>query len=202
MSQLSITTEQLLLGIFVGGRSSRMGQTKGLLLAPTAAFEQAPVTLVERLLALGEQDLGCDTVLVGQLPQYEFLQRPSLLDAREQAGPLGGFVALLRHAQQQGKAYVLALACDLPYVTSGLLRKLAFFPSANQVLCPLLDQMYQPFFARYTTSCLPLMEQALFSEQRGLQRVLRQLDPEILSLDAGQAKQLRDWDSPADLQCE
>lgn len=85
----------LVAGIFVGGRSSRMGgRPKGLL-------ELSPgVTLVERWRVLFE-GLAIPTVLVGEQDAYAQLGLPVIAD-EPHAGLLGGLLALL----EIGRAHV------------------------------------------------------------------------------------------------
>ncbi|HXS16870.1 MAG TPA: molybdenum cofactor guanylyltransferase [Polyangiaceae bacterium] len=197
--------EQLLVGILVGGQSSRMGSPKGLLRAPRpfdpAAEEgstPAP-TLLERLLYISEQQLGLATVLVGARREYDYLNRTTVLDKRLGCGPLGGLVALLEHAALTGKTHAVALACDLPHLGAELLRRLAFWPSPASVVCAASGARYEPLFARYHTSCLSTLGLALDEARLGVQPLLSTLQAEVLSVSEAERQQLVDWDSPADV---
>jgi molybdenum cofactor guanylyltransferase len=198
--EMSPAIEQILIGIFVGGKSSRMGRTKGLLKAPAPLRLGGPdISLVERLLEITELELGCSTVLVGARPEYEYLKRPTMQDAARECGPLGGLVSLLRHAEQQGKAYVLAMACDLPYVSADLVRRLALFPAAAPVVCPQWQGIDQPLFARYSTRCRLPFEEALEAGRFALMSVICGLDRSVLPLSEHEAQLLGDWDRPEDI---
>src|SRR5262252_6153486 len=85
--------EAMLAGIFVGGRSSRMGgRPKGLLRAPSGE------TVVERWSSIFAA-LSVPAVLVGQNPAYTSLGIEQLEDAPPDIGPLGGLLALLERAK-------------------------------------------------------------------------------------------------------
>lgn len=197
--------EQLLVGILVGGKSSRMGSPKGLLQAPlpkeatAGELPAARPNLLERLLWISEQELGLATVLVGTHREYDYLNRPTVLDKRPGCGPLGGLVALLEHALLTGKTHALALACDLPHLGAELLRKLAYSSSPAAVVSVALGSRYEPLFARYHVSCIPALSLALDQDRLALQLLLSALRAEVLNVSEAERQQLVDWDSPADV---
>jgi len=178
-----------------------MGSPKGLLPAPaqSEAQERPALNLVERLLGISEYKLGFSTVLVGSRPEYEYLKRTTLLDKVPGCGPLGGLVALLEHAEQLQKSYAVAIACDLPYLGGELLRKLAFFEGGASVACAQSGSRYEPLFARYHVSCLPVLSEALDQRRLSLQPILSTLQAEVLSVTAVERQELSDWDSPSDM---
>jgi molybdopterin-guanine dinucleotide biosynthesis protein A len=111
--------------IFVGGASSRMGgRPKGLLVGPDG------LPLVVRLASL-LSGVGVPCVLVGEHPAYAHLGLATVADAAAGAGPLGGLVAALERA---GSGVLVALACDMPFVTPALLRALLAHPSPSPIV--------------------------------------------------------------------
>ena len=101
--------EGMLAGIFVGGRSTRMGgRPKGLLRVPSGE------TLVERWSSIFAA-LSIPAVLVGQNPAYARLGMEQLEDAAPNIGPLGGLLALLERAKS---GFAIAVACDSPTATA------------------------------------------------------------------------------------
>lgn len=180
-----------LAGIFVGGRSRRMGgRPKGLLLAPTGE------TLVQRWQALFAA-LGIPVVLVGQNAAYANLGLDQLADDPPKIGPLGGLIALLSHAADRD---VIAVACDMPFVSLALLEKLATFESGAPASAPRNRGTWEPLFARYSARVVlaPARELAAKGEL-SLQCLLGDISAEPLPLTEDELTQLRDWDCPADL---
>jgi molybdopterin-guanine dinucleotide biosynthesis protein A len=177
-------------GIFVGGASSRMGgRPKGLLATPSGE------TIVERLAALCAES-GVPAVLVGAAGAYERLGLPAVEDPVIGAGPLAGLVGLLRATRTD---QVIALACDLPYLTGDLLGRLARSPSTTAALAPVREGRYEPLFARYERArVLPLAEAQLETGDRSLQRLLRAAHAEPFPLGDDEWPLLADWDEPAD----
>lgn len=187
-----------LLAIFVGGRSTRMGRDKGLLRPPGSDR-----TILETLV---EQGLAAELcpVLVGQAQPYESLL-PGLLrldDDPRDAGPLGGLNASLRRARTDGRARVIAVACDMPYVTANVLRHLADHASQAPVLAPRRgpDAPWEPMLARYEVDAvLTVLDDAIAEGRRSFQSLFRSLEVDALPMTKELSTALRDWDTPDDL---
>jgi molybdopterin-guanine dinucleotide biosynthesis protein A len=163
------------------------GRPKGLLLAPTGE------TIVERWRDLA-RTVGLPCVLVGDAGAYAKLGIDNVADARAGAGPLAGLVALLR---ARAEPRVVAVACDMPYVTAPLLERLAFAEPDAAVLAPLRDGRYEPLFARYERArVLPLAEAQLDGGDRSLQKLLRAAGAQPLALSEQEWPLLTDWDEP------
>ncbi len=92
--------------ILLGGKSSRMGEEKGLI-------QYHEKTQAEHLLLLLEE-LGLEVFLSvreEQKENYAFLKRPFITDQIQGAGPLGGISSAMRSFPQTA---FLVVACDLP----------------------------------------------------------------------------------------
>lgn len=185
---------QVLVGIFVGGASRRMGGApKGLL-----PIDGEP--LVARAIRIA-RELGYDVVLVGRAGAYAEVARGcvALDDAPAGVGPLGGLGALLAHA---GDAPAIAIACDMPYLRTEPLRALASSPSRAAVVAARRapDAPWEPLFARYDAKRVrPVLAEALRAGERSFQRLFSRLDVEELPLDADARDVLVDWDAPEDV---
>jgi molybdenum cofactor guanylyltransferase len=138
--------------ILAGGRGSRIGGSKAtvelagrpLISYPLAAVERAglePVVVAKRDSQL--PPLSCAVIHEPERPRH----------------PLCGIVAALHHAE--GRPLVV-VACDMPFVSAGLLAWLASLPEPLAV--PLLDGGPQPLLARYDGALLPALETALVDE--------------------------------------
>lgn len=92
--------------ILLGGKSSRMGEEKGLI-------QYHEKTQAEHLVSLLEE-LGLEVFLSireEQKENYSFLNRPFIADQLQGAGPLGGITSAMRTLPQTA---LLVVACDLP----------------------------------------------------------------------------------------
>lgn len=186
-----------LVGLFVGGRGSRMGGVhKGLLAAPDGG------SLIERLLArVWDASADATVVLVGQSAAYGHLNLPALEDSPAGVGPLGGLRALLLHARDTGRAAALALSCDLPYLGAELIGRLLREEPHALALAPREGPLWSPLTARYAAAALPRVEAALAANERSLQQVFARLGElaRELPLTPEARRELRDWDCPADM---
>jgi molybdopterin-guanine dinucleotide biosynthesis protein A len=189
----------LVVGIFVGGQSSRMGGApKGLLQAPDSML-----SLVERLIREVEAAVPrAEIVLVGSAAAYAALPRPVVADAPRGIGPLGGLLGLLHHAERAGARQVLALACDLPRLERQLLERLCGESPNAAALLVAPGAIRNPLIARYSIApALAAGRAALDAGKRSLQAVLDQLGPSVVTLSVSPAEQatLEDWDTPTDV---
>jgi molybdopterin-guanine dinucleotide biosynthesis protein A len=179
-----------LAGIFVGGGGTRMGgRPKGLLRAPDGT------PLAERLRRL-LVEVGADVVLVGASEAYSAMRLPSVADDPPGVGPLGGLGGLLRSA---GDRPVLAVACDLPYVSAGLLHRL-LQAGAAPIVAPMRDGRWEPLCARYTPGAvLPVLARLLGARRHALQALLDEAHAVPLAVSVQESLELRDWDAPGDV---
>jgi molybdopterin-guanine dinucleotide biosynthesis protein A len=192
-------TASLLVGLFVGGKGTRLGGVaKGLLRAPDS--EQS---LVERLLGeIRAAVPGAPVVLVGKADAYRSLQLEAVADDPPDIGPLGGLSALLAYAERRGAGHLLALACDLPRLERSLIARLAVeAPNAAVALVRQTDTR-NPLIARYAVAAArPAVTEALSQGRRSLQAVLDRLEPAVVALELSvdEAARLDDWDTPSSI---
>jgi molybdopterin-guanine dinucleotide biosynthesis protein A len=124
-------------------------------------------------------------------------------DAPAGIGPLGGLAALLDAAVTRGHNAVIALSCDLPYVSAELIARLATHAPDASAVAPRPDGVWQPLVARYDPRAgLEATRAALAEGDRALYRVLDRLGSGAVELPMAlsDAAQLRDWDEPGDVE--
>ncbi len=184
-----MSEEKAVAGIFVGGRGARMGgRAKGLLAGPDGRPLASRLCEVAAPLA--------EVVLVGEASAYAALGVPSIADQPVGIGPLGGLIALLAYASDRT---VLTLACDMPWVSRGLLRCLLRAASGASIVAPRLQGVWEPLCARYDPSrTLPLAMEHAARGVTSLQRLLEAAQSAPLPESAYDAAELRDWDTPED----
>jgi molybdopterin-guanine dinucleotide biosynthesis protein A len=186
-----------LIGIFVGGRGSRMGGiAKGQLKLRTGE------TVLARLLAVCDAALpGAAHVLIGDAAAYAAFELPALADTPPNIGPLGGLRALLAEAARAGQSQVLTLACDMPYVGERLVQRLASEAPRASALAPYEDERWYCLSARYAVDTLPDVDAAIAAGEHALQRLFARLGTRAtrLELAATERSELKDWDRPEDI---
>lgn len=185
------------LGIFVGGKSSRMGgRPKGLLSHP----RNPSMTLVEHWVKLAS-DVNIECTLVGQVDAYGGLGLPTLADSPAEVGPMGGLCAFLEYCSAQDTLAV-AVACDMPFVSRELLQRLCSAQSEGSIIAPRQPdtQRWEPLFARYVpTRVIPLVRDRLARRELSLQALIDAADGETLPVTSQEWPMLRDWDEARDI---
>jgi molybdopterin-guanine dinucleotide biosynthesis protein A len=157
------------------------------------------MTVVGRTIALAREHCE-EVVLVGEADAYASLGLAVVEDDATAVGegPLPGLVGLLAYARDRR---VIALACDMPYVTHELLGRLARAEPDASALAPRDGGKWSPLFARYDAPRVEGVARALLaSGTRAVHAVLDACDARELVLSARERAVLRDWDEPADLE--
>ena len=142
--------------ILAGGQSSRMGSNKALLPYRGGRFIEA----IHRQLL----ELFPEVILVTNNPeQYEFLHCRKVADCYPGMGALAGLHAGLFHAT---RPHIFAVACDMPYLNSTLIRRLVVQRNNADVVIPEGENGLEPLHALYGKGCIPFMKQALDADRR------------------------------------
>ncbi len=188
-----------LVGLFVGGRSRRMGGApKALLPAP----DGSGATLIDRT-ARVVREAGCELVLVGDAPWLgeRLAGVARVRDAVQSVGPIAGLAALLREAKEREIAAAIALACDMPFVDARSIERLAHTPSNAAVLAPRARERgaWEAMFARYECDRVGAhIELLLKAGRHAMQAIFDGVTVEEMILRDDERALLRDWDEPRD----
>ena len=167
--------------ILAGGQSSRMGSNKALLPYRGGRFIES---IHQTMTALFD-----DVLLVTNTPeQYAFLPCPKVADIHQGMGALAGLHAGLSHSWTE---HIFAVACDMPYLNTDVIRALLARRRQADVIIPESAHGLEPLHAIYSRSCLPHMQAALLEGRRRIisffprvavlyfeQARLAQLDPD------------------------
>ncbi len=138
--------------IQAGGKSTRMGGE------PKALLELGGERIIERV--RGALDAITDDILiVTNTPElYAFLGLPMVPDAFPDCGSLGGIYTGIKAAT--GDA-ALTVACDMPFLSSDVLRLVASRAGEADVIAPLVDGQWETLHACYARACLGPIERRL-----------------------------------------
>jgi molybdenum cofactor guanylyltransferase len=137
--------------VLAGGKSSRMGRPKSLLL-----FDGEPlITHIVR----GLKQMFAETVVVAA-PEQELPDLPVILVRDEVAyqGPVGGIYYGLNAASGE---FCFVTSCDVPFLNAALISRLMAQISNNDVVVPHWEDRFQPLHAVYRRSVLPLLKEQL-----------------------------------------
>ena len=152
--------------LLAGGKSSRMGRDKaGIVIDAQPLWQRQLSTLIATEAA--------EIFISGRLDgPYAETELEIVTDEAPGLGPLSGLAAALRHARHD---VLLVLAIDLPAMPADYLRGLLDESAARGCgIVPHGEAWPEPLAAVYSRACVPLVEQALLSPDRSMQRFIRE----------------------------
>ena len=137
--------------VLAGGKSSRMGRPKSLLLFDGEPLIAHIVRALQRMFA--------ETVIVAA-PEQDLPELPAILVRDEIAyqGPVGGIYYGLKAASGN---FCFVTSCDVPFLNPALISHLTSQISNHDVVVPHWENRFQPLHAVYRTSVLPLLKEQL-----------------------------------------
>ena len=137
--------------VLAGGKSSRMGRPKSLLLFDGEPLIAHIVRALKRMFA--------ETVIVAA-PEQELPDLPAILVRDEVAyqGPVGGIYYGLKAA---GGNFCFVTSCDVPFLNPALISHLTSQILNYDVVVPHWENRFQPLHAAYRTSVAPLLKEQL-----------------------------------------
>jgi len=180
--------------ILAGGRSSRMGRDKALLVVDGT-------TLLERQIELA-WSLGPREVWVVGRPQGELgpLTARGIVDAQPGQGPLGGLATVLAATTAD---HVLLLAVDLPALTREFLERVLAARIRSAAVVPRSAHGWEPTVAVYPRSFAAMAQAALDAGRRAIHELIAKWEEKgflrSLPIAAEDGPILVNWNSPADL---
>lgn len=182
--------------VLAGGKSSRMGTDKALLL-----WQDMP--LLQRVVLTAQECCSKACVITPWPERYQDLLPGSVqwcVESCQNAGPL---VALAQGFQAVETPWVLLLACDMPQLDSTVLRDwISQLPSQDSSVIayvPYFQSRWEPLCALYSVNCCPSLDAYISSGGRSFQGWLRRVDVVPLWVDDAIAPMLRNCNTPKDL---
>lgn len=156
--------------ILAGGKSSRMGNDKGLLL-----FNGKPLVqkVIEELSPVVNK-----VIIVSNNHEYEKFGLQVLEDLIKNIGPAGGIHAALSNAQSE---QIFIVSCDMPFIAANAVTYVMQYATHSQIVLPLFHGKIQPLFGVYSRQCLPKWKQLIERGIIKLQEMVTYFD--LLKLD-------------------
>ena len=139
--------------ILAGGKSSRMGQDKGLIPFINGSMLDYILSQIS--------DLGNERIIISNEPQnYKKFGLPVYKDVIPDIGALGGIYSALTYALNP---YCLLLACDMPFINTELINFMSGLISDFDIVIPRLnkEEFAEPFRAFYSKKCIPFIEKQI-----------------------------------------
>lgn len=158
--------------ILAGGKSSRMGADKGLLLLKDKPIIQF---VIEQLLPVVK-----NIVIVSNNPLYKKFGLELIPDLVPDIGPAGGIHAALQHSRSTQN---FIISCDMPFIHSNAIQYMISCAEGVQITLPVYKEKVQPLFGVYSTDCLAKWEQFVAQGMIKLQTIVEQFDLRKMNVD-------------------
>jgi molybdopterin-guanine dinucleotide biosynthesis protein A len=129
--------------VLAGGKSSRMGYDKGLSLLEGKKMIEC---VIQTLKLVTDQIL-----IVANSPAYNDLGYPVHTDLYTNKGPVGGIYTGLYHSSTKDN---LIVACDMPFVSTDLLRLILKHAVNKQIVIPSMNDLLEPLCGYYNKDIL------------------------------------------------
>lgn len=134
--------------ILCGGRSSRMGQDKGLVTLQEVEFI---LHIIKTL-----KNITDSALLVTQNKKYRRFGLPVVQDVYPEKGPLGGIHAALQHTQE---SQILVFSCDIPLLKSYVIEELLRFKNSADIVFAKTEKQWHPLIGIYAKGLLSDVEE-------------------------------------------
>ena len=172
--------------ILAGGENRRMNRLKAFIKIggiPIIERQAAALAFFDELLVIAKDPAPYESLGLTALPDDPEFSQLSV--------PLAGIYTGLKAA---GNDYIFAVACDMPFISGGLARRLADLRHGHDAVVPVIGGYREPLFTLYSKTALSRAGEALRGERLGLHRLFEDLnvlyvseeelrvhDPELLS---------------------
>lgn len=174
-----------------GGKSSRMGKDKGLVLLngkPLISY------LIETI-----GSLGLPVSIISNEPIYESFGYPVFPDLVKEKGPLGGIFTALSNTESD---QCLILSCDSPFTGKAVIQKLISEAVPDQITLGQLSGKLLPFPGVYPRSLKQKLKQRLDANHLKLRSFILEESFGLISWDEGSQDSEREFanlNTPEDL---
>ncbi len=157
--------------ILAGGKNSRMGTDKGLLLIDGKR-------MVERIASV-LKPLVDEIIIITNGHNYDYLGYHTYKDLFRDCGPMGGIYTALQVSKTERNFIV---SCDMPFLTEELVQFIIKNSVDTEIALPLHHEKLEPLCAVYDKCCLLKLEELLKSKEWGLQAALKHFTVKQISI--------------------
>lgn len=157
--------------ILSGGKSSRMGSEKGLILFKGKPMIEYSVSILTQL---------CDEIIIcANNSNYDYLGFKVVSDIITDCGPLGGLYTGLSESNSQ---YNLIAPCDVPFITKDLYILLLQNIANNNAVIPSYNNEIHPLCGIYSLKCISVLQSLISEKKFKMLRVVDELGAKIVPL--------------------
>ena len=128
--------------ILAGGKSSRMGVDKGLMLFKGKAIIEYVIEQIQPVVQ--------KVVIISNNPEYKKFGVEVIPDLIKDIGPAGGIHTALQHTDNNLN---FMLSCDMPFITKEAIQYIIKNAMQSQIALPVHKDKIEPLFGVYSKEC-------------------------------------------------
>jgi len=160
--------EDIAIVILAGGKSSRMGQDKGLI----------PVNgkpMVQHLIN-ATKPLKLKTIIIANNSNYDAFGIPVYKDIYQDSGPLGGIHSGLINSQT---SRVIVLSCDTPFVSTEFIEYLIKIANTHDIIIPKHGSKTHPLIGIYSENILNVLNESINNNKLKVMELIKKTSHSI-----------------------
>ena len=157
--------------ILAGGKSSRMGEDKGLLHVNGKAMVQHLVELSKSLIL--------KAVIISNNNEYKTFGIPVYADQYKELGPLGGIHAGFKNTND---SRILVLSCDTPFINEAVVEKLLEASHSHDITVPRHGKKTHPLIGIYSRDIFNSLVQTLEDKELKVMSFIEQFNYSIVDV--------------------
>ncbi len=176
--------------ILAGGKSSRMGTEKGLIIYKNKPFVEH---IIEAMSPLVD-----NIIIISNNKAYESFGFKCYEDLIKNTGPLAGIYTGLRYSKTDNN---LIVSCDIPLIKTAVLQKLIDQKNDTSEVIQLQSQgKNMPLIALYKKSCEVIFMEELYQNQKKVQKALKKCNVKTVIIDGSLEQVTANINTPEDLE--
>lgn len=159
--------------ILAGGKSSRMGTDKAILMLEGKTILQR---IIDELRPAVEK-----IFIVSDHPEHGKFGIECIPDKIKNSGPAGGIYTALAHCSSEK---MMVVSCDMPFIKTEAVLFMLKNSKDTQITVPVFQNQLEPMFAVYSKSCLAKWAELIGSGTFKLQRLFEHFSQSKIVVDA------------------
>lgn len=176
--------------ILAGGKSSRMGTEKGLIIYKNKPFVEHIIEAISPLVD--------NIIIISNNKAYESFGFKCYEDLIKNTGPLAGIYTGLRYSKTNNN---LIVSCDIPLIKTVVLQKLIDQKNdASEVIQLQSQGKNMPLIALYKKSCEVIFMEELHQNQKKVQKALKKCNVKTVIIDGSLEQVTANINTPEDLE--
>jgi len=174
--------------ILAGGKSSRMGQDKGLMILNGKA-------MIENIISTAKK-ITDQIIIVANNPEYKKFGHKVIEDIFPGKGPLGGIYTGLKSSTTEKN---IILSCDVPFIKKELLEFILSESGDNDITVPVFETKIHPLIGVYSKQCLNVILDNIQKDKLKVTGIFDDLVTKQIDVNAFDPSNFRNINSAEDL---